>query len=75
MAGIPPSEAANDNGQVSAVLPNRTCPICGRPATAADAPFCSPRCADVDLNRWLGGVYRVEAGPSDEGEESVPDSE
>jgi endogenous inhibitor of DNA gyrase (YacG/DUF329 family) len=36
------------------------CPICGRPATPAFKPFCTARCADVDLNRWLGGVYRVE---------------
>lgn len=37
-----------------------TCPICGRPTVAAVKPFCSKRCADVDLSRWLGGVYRVE---------------
>ena len=36
------------------------CPICGRPATPEFKPFCTARCADVDLNRWLGGVYRVE---------------
>ncbi|WP_029008921.1 DNA gyrase inhibitor YacG [Azospirillum halopraeferens] len=36
------------------------CPICGRPAAAPFRPFCSKRCADVDLARWLGGVYRVE---------------
>lgn len=36
------------------------CPICGRPAEAALHPFCSKRCADVDLSRWLGGVYRIE---------------
>ena len=35
-------------------------PICGRPATPKFKPFCTARCADVDLNRWLGGVYRVE---------------
>ncbi len=36
------------------------CPICGRPAEPTIRPFCSKRCADVDLGRWLGGVYRVE---------------
>jgi endogenous inhibitor of DNA gyrase (YacG/DUF329 family) len=36
------------------------CPICGRPSTPKFKPFCTARCADVDLNRWLGGVYRVE---------------
>jgi endogenous inhibitor of DNA gyrase (YacG/DUF329 family) len=35
------------------------CPICGKPAAAATRPFCSQRCADVDLNRWLSGVYVV----------------
>ncbi|HYH38170.1 MAG TPA: DNA gyrase inhibitor YacG [Azospirillum sp.] len=43
------------------------CPICGKPAAAEYRPFCSKRCADVDLSRWLGGVYRVETeeGPDD----------
>lgn len=36
------------------------CPICGKPAEVHSRPFCSKRCADVDLSRWLGGVYRVE---------------
>ena len=39
----------------------RTCPICGKPAQADVRPFCSPRCADVDLNRWLSGLYSIES--------------
>ena len=35
------------------------CPICRRPADPAFTPFCSKRCADIDLNRWLTGVYAV----------------
>ncbi len=35
------------------------CPICGKPARTETRPFCSRRCADVDLSRWLGGVYRI----------------
>ncbi|MDX1401892.1 MAG: DNA gyrase inhibitor YacG [Kiloniellales bacterium] len=35
------------------------CPICGKPADVPNRPFCSKRCADVDLGRWLGEVYRV----------------
>jgi len=35
------------------------CPICGKPRDAAFTPFCSKRCADIDLNRWLSGVYAV----------------
>jgi endogenous inhibitor of DNA gyrase (YacG/DUF329 family) len=36
-----------------------SCPICGKPIDATFKPFCSKRCADVDLNRWLSGVYAV----------------
>ena len=35
------------------------CPICGKPAEKAVRPFCSKRCADIDLNRWLNGSYAV----------------
>jgi endogenous inhibitor of DNA gyrase (YacG/DUF329 family) len=37
----------------------RKCPICGRPALPETVPFCSRRCADEDLRRWLSGEYRV----------------
>jgi endogenous inhibitor of DNA gyrase (YacG/DUF329 family) len=37
----------------------KRCPICGKPAVAEFRAFCSRRCADVDLNRWLSGVYAV----------------
>jgi len=36
-----------------------TCPICGKPGGEAYRPFCSKRCSDIDLNRWLSGVYVV----------------
>lgn len=39
----------------------RRCPICGKPATAGHQPFCSTRCAQLDLGRWLNGNYRVES--------------
>ena len=35
------------------------CPICGRPSESAYRPFCSRRCADVDLARWLRGSYAI----------------
>ena len=54
----------------------RKCPICGKPATEEFKPFCSKRCADVDLNRWLTGSYIIPARddepPSDE--DSIPGS-
>ena len=42
------------------------CPICSKPVEAAFRPFCSKRCADVDLQRWLSGRYVVEGGEDDE---------
>jgi endogenous inhibitor of DNA gyrase (YacG/DUF329 family) len=35
------------------------CPVCGRPTAAETRPFCSPRCRQVDLGRWLSGAYAV----------------
>jgi endogenous inhibitor of DNA gyrase (YacG/DUF329 family) len=37
----------------------KPCPICGKLATEKFKPFCSKRCADIDLNRWLSGVYAI----------------
>jgi endogenous inhibitor of DNA gyrase (YacG/DUF329 family) len=49
------------------------CPICGKPATEAHIPFCSTRCVDIDLGRWLGGEYRI---PTDERPDATaPDPE
>jgi uncharacterized protein len=39
----------------------KKCPICGKPAVEEFTPFCSKRCADVDLNRWLTGGYVIPA--------------
>jgi endogenous inhibitor of DNA gyrase (YacG/DUF329 family) len=49
----------------------RRCPICGRPATVGISPFCSRRCADVDLHRWLSEGYAVPVAPADD----TPDSD
>jgi endogenous inhibitor of DNA gyrase (YacG/DUF329 family) len=46
----------------------KPCPICGKPATEASHPFCSERCRDVDLNRWLSGSYTI-PGRKDEDED------
>jgi endogenous inhibitor of DNA gyrase (YacG/DUF329 family) len=48
----------------------KPCPICGKPAVAASKPFCSERCRDVDLNRWLSGSYAI---PARDGEEEDPE--
>jgi endogenous inhibitor of DNA gyrase (YacG/DUF329 family) len=39
------------------------CPICGKPRSPDHRPFCSKRCADIDLGRWLGGRYAVPGEP------------
>ena len=41
------------------------CPICGRPTQDNYRPFCSRRCADVDLSRWLRGSYAIPGEPDD----------
>lgn len=42
------------------------CVICGKPQDSNYKPFCSKRCADVDLNRWLKGAYAIPASEEDE---------
>jgi hypothetical protein len=44
------------------------CAVCGRPRDPRYAPFCSRRCADVDLHRWLTGRYVVAGAAPEEGE-------
>lgn len=40
------------------------CPVCQRPTVPRYRPFCSRRCADVDLGRWLTGRYAVPGNPA-----------
>lgn len=42
-----------------AFKPRRPCPICKKPSQVKFHPFCSNRCAQVDLGRWLTGSYAV----------------
>jgi len=35
------------------------CPICHQPSSESHAPFCSKRCAEIDLGRWLKGTYAI----------------
>jgi len=53
-------------GKVTPLRPKRPCPECGKPSSRADYPFCSPRCKDIDLNRWLSGAYAIPATEDDE---------
>jgi hypothetical protein len=60
-----------------AVMPDapspNPCPICGKPAERKFRPFCSGRCADLDLHRWLAGVYVVPANEDDDEAERPQD--
>lgn len=52
--------------------PSGLCPICRRnPVAEAYRPFCSKRCADVDLQRWLSGGYVLPGPPED----AVPEND
>jgi endogenous inhibitor of DNA gyrase (YacG/DUF329 family) len=49
------------------------CVICrNRPQAEKYRPFCSKRCADVDLHRWLGGVYAIPGKPEEEEDGTQP---
>jgi endogenous inhibitor of DNA gyrase (YacG/DUF329 family) len=58
-----------------AIPGTRKCPICGKPAAERFRPFCSKRCADVDLHRWFSGRYAVPAVEQEEDEGARPEDE
>lgn len=43
-----------------------SCPICSKETDPKFRPFCSKRCADVDLAKWLTGAYAIPAEPADD---------
>jgi len=47
------------------------CPICRSPTVVEHRPFCSKRCAQIDLGRWLGEVYRAPAEEDDAAESEI----
>lgn len=64
--------AANENNPLAS---SGKCPICGKLTQAEYRPFCSKRCADVDLNRWLSGTYAIPAVESEENDQDEDDRE
>jgi uncharacterized protein len=48
--------------------PAKTCVVCGKPQVERFRPFCSRRCADVDLHHWLSGAYALPATEDDDNE-------
>jgi endogenous inhibitor of DNA gyrase (YacG/DUF329 family) len=58
-----------DKPQGAEIVPLRRrgkCPICGKPSDRALSPFCSKRCATIDLNHWLSGTYAIPAVEEDD---------
>ena len=60
------------------MVQTRTCPICNRPLeTREDAlrfrPFCSKRCAEIDLGRWLKGAYAIPAAEAEDEDGETPE--
>ncbi|OYX08180.1 MAG: DNA gyrase inhibitor YacG [Rhizobiales bacterium 32-66-8] len=53
----------------------KPCAVCGKPAQPRYKPFCSPRCADIDLGRWLKGSYVIPGEPVEETETGLPPRE
>ena len=66
MRDVKASKAGTSQGKKGAAI---ACPICGKPADAVLAPFCSKRCADVDLHRWFSGRYAVPVTEDEEEDE------
>ncbi|HZQ00713.1 MAG TPA: DNA gyrase inhibitor YacG [Reyranella sp.] len=58
------------NPPLRAVRTEAKCPVCGKPADEKYRPFCTKRCADIDLGRWLKESYRVptDEAPDEQGE-------
>jgi endogenous inhibitor of DNA gyrase (YacG/DUF329 family) len=71
---LPSEPAAKRSAKLVPLRPRRKCPICGNKAIQTAYPFCSVRCADIDLDRWLSGRYRVAGSVDDEDAPSTGNS-
>ena len=49
------------------------CPMCRKRATLDYRPFCSKRCSDLDLSRWMGGAYAIPVEETDGTEADLVD--
>lgn len=71
--GGPRSPAAGKTGGGGVIpLKRRRCPTCGHPTAARFRPFCSRRCADIDLGRWLRGEYRIASDDEGKADDEAP---
>ncbi|MBB4064077.1 DNA gyrase inhibitor YacG [Gellertiella hungarica] len=53
------SDGKTGSAKVEPLRKPRPCPECSRPSTRESYPFCSERCRNVDLSRWLSGSYAI----------------
>ena len=51
------------------------CPMCEKPTDAAYKPFCSKRCADLDLGKWFSGAYAIAGEPADQADDNPASAE
>jgi len=61
--------------KVTPLRPRRPCPECGKPSARETYPFCSVRCKEVDLNRWLSGSYVLPGAEEEAGEDDAPEAD
>jgi len=69
---MPDQENRPEN--ITPLRPRRPCPECGKPSQREFYPFCSKRCKDVDLNRWLSGAYVVPGRLAADEDDELPPS-
>jgi endogenous inhibitor of DNA gyrase (YacG/DUF329 family) len=55
------------SAKITPLRPKRPCPVCGKASVRETYPFCSTRCKDIDLNRWLSGGYAIPVRDEEEG--------
>jgi uncharacterized protein len=69
------SKGDTGSGKPVRLRPKSPCPICTKPSLQRYHPFCSRRCADIDLNRWLSGRYAIPVADPSEDEDADGDAD
>ena len=60
------------SAEITRLRPPKPCPVCGKPSVQKFHPFCSSRCADIDLGRWLKGSYVIPGKDGSADENTLP---
>ncbi len=67
------NDSASKDGE--SVNSKRKCPMCDKITAQEFRPFCSKRCADLDLSKWLGGKYAIPTTEDDDEDGAIPSQE